>query len=314
MKIQYVCREEKEVVKLLEFVNLMEARSLGIIEDEQQMEEFWYSSQWVLEPVLQGIRYQCLIDDNNELKFLGKRKDYKQDNSAHFLTGLIEEIKSLNLPKNSLLEGCLTFGNNQQKAYQFLKSQTEIEEDYEFYFSDIMYLDNKELFLMPLFTRLSKLASLITEKKIVKLQKGYTANKKQVYSELKDSVKVFLFKDLESVYTFRQSMSWRILKIPVSFFMTIMGFVENKEDEKFRSMVMALEGGQLKDSVMTKIMNIPVHSNEDRLFLYKSKQDLLGKVFEFLASERTKKGKFQETRFLKIRDDKKPDDCIWEGI
>jgi ATP-dependent DNA ligase len=295
---------------MIEFVNLMEARSLVAL--EEKMDEYWYSDNWTMEPIYQGIRYQCLIDDTGELKFLGKKKDYKE-NSMYLLTELIEEIKSYNLPKNSLFEGYLTFGNDQQKAYQFLKSNeiNEISKNLEFYFTDIIYLENKEFFLMPLFDRRSRLISLIQDKKLVKIQKSYTTNKKDKFEELKDSIKVFLFKDLESIYAFKQSMSWRIFKRPKSFFMIVTGFVENNKDEQYKGMVMALEGGQFKGGQIIKIMNVPVHSNDSRRYLYNSKKEILGQVFEFLALEKTKKGKFQETRFVNIRSDLKPEKCIY---
>jgi ATP-dependent DNA ligase len=296
---------------MIEFVDLMQARSLVVL--EEKMDEYWYSDNWVMEPIYQGIRYQCLVDDSRELKFLGKKKDCKE-NSVYLLTELIEEIKSFNLPKNSLFEGYLTFNNDQQKAYQFLKSNTidDLYKDFEFYFTDVIYLENKELFLLPLFDRRSRLTSLIQDKKLVKLQKSYTSNKKDKFEELRDKIKVFLFKELESTYTFKQSMSWRIFKLPKSFFMIVTGFIEN-DNEQYKGMVMALEGSQYKDGQITKIMNVPVHRNDSRHFLYNSRKEIIGKVFEFLALEKTKKGKFQETRFVDMRNDFNPEECIWEG-
>jgi ATP-dependent DNA ligase len=302
-------RREK---RMIEFVDLMESRSLGILEDEQDMDEFWFSDQWLMEPIYVGIRYQCLIDDDNTLKFLGKRKNYKQQNSMYLLTDLIEEIKSYSLPKNTLFEGYLTFSNDQQKVFRFLKSSSFNEscQDVEFYLTDLIYFDNKALFDLPLFDRRSRLHSFISNKKIVKLQEGHSSKKKEIYSRLKDEFKIFLFKDLESPYTFNQSMSWRILKTPKSFYMVVLGFVEN-DDEKFRGMVLALEGGQFKNGKLIKIMNVPVHSTNSRIYLCKEKQKVLGKVFEILALEDAKGGKYQESRFVKIREDKKQEECIY---
>jgi ATP-dependent DNA ligase len=298
---------------MLEFVDLMEARSLGIQEDEQSMDKFWFSSQWILEPIYVGIRYQCLLDDEGEVKFLGKKQTYNQQNSMYLLTDLIQEIKNSKLPANTLFEGYITFNNDQQKAYKFIKSNVvddEMLKDFVFYVTDLIYLDNKGIFDLPLFERRSKLKSLVTEGKLVKLQKGYTLKKKEVYSSLKNDFKVFLFKDLESHYSFKQSMAWRILKTPKSFFMTILGFVEN-DSEKFNGMVMALEGGQVVDGQIKKIMNVPVHSEDNRIWLYNSKCDLMGKVFEINALDGAKKGKYQETRFVRIRNDKKQNDCVF---
>lgn len=296
---------------MIEFVNLMEARNLGIKEDLQDIDVFWCSDQWSMEPIKLGIRYQCLVDENGELNFLGKKKEYKES-SVHLLKDLVNEIKGYSLPKNSLFEGYLTFGNNQQKAYQFLKSneiKDDIYKDLEFYFSDVIFLKNKGVFDLPLFERVSRLKSLISDRKFVKLQQSYVRNKQSVYSSLKNDFKVFLFKNLESIYSFNQSTSWRILKTPISFFMVIMGFVEN-DCEKYRNMVMALEGGLYKDGKIVKIMNIPVHSNQNKIYIYSKKQELLGKVFEFLASEKTVKGKYQEARFFRIREDIKPEECF----
>lgn len=290
----------------------MEGRSLGILEDDQDMDEYWYSDNWIMEPISVGVRIQCHVDENEALGFLGKRKDYKRKETIYQLTEIIKDIKDCKLPKNTLFEGYITFDNDQQKVYKFLKSET-LEDDCKnatFYVTDLMYLDDQPVFDMPLFDRRSKLKSLITESKTLKLQTGYTTRKKNVYLDMKDKFKVFIFKDLESIYTFNQSMFWRILKTPQSFFMSIMGFVES-DDEKFRNMVMALKGGQIKDGMMTKIMNIPVHSNDNRIFLNNSKSEILGKVFEILALEKTKEGKYSEARFLKLRNDKALEDCIF---
>ena len=41
------------------------------------------------------------------------------------------------------------------------------------------------------------------------------------------------------------------------------------------------------------------------------KQELLGSVFEFLSLESARKGKYQETRFLALRKDIKPEQCLY---
>lgn len=295
---------------MINFVDLMEARSLGVQEDEQAMDKYWYSSQWIMEPIYMGIRYQCLIDEKNEIKFLGKKKTYSQQNSMYLLNNLMLEIKNLKLPTNTLFEGYLTFNNDQQKAYSFLKSNTFEDNDLQFFITDLIYLDNKPVFDFTLFDRKHKLQTLVNDSNFIKLQKGYVSKKKETYSSLKDQFKIFLFKDLESLYSFRQSMSWRILKTPKQFFMTVLGFVEN-EKEEYKNMVLALEGGQIRNGKITKIMNIPVHSDESRLYLFKRKQQILGKVFEFFSLDNAKNGKYQETRFIRMRDDKKQEDCIF---
>jgi ATP-dependent DNA ligase len=254
-----------------------------------------------------------LIDEAGEPQFFGKKKSYRKNRMA-YLTNLTKEIKSYNLPKNSLFDGYITFENDQKKAFRFIKSiytdEDNFRRQFEFYFTDVIYLNNEAMFNSPLVARLQVLKNLFsTETRRVKLQKGYIVNKKEVYSQLKHEYKIFMFKDLDSVYSFKQSSYWRILKVPQTFYMVIMGFVESQE-EKFRGMVMALEGGLYKNGVLSKVMNIPVHSNENRSYLYHKKSEILGKVFEFLALDKTDKGKFDEARFVGIRDDMKSESCI----
>lgn len=299
---------------MVEFVNLMEARSVGSIDNESDQDKFWYSDQWIMEPVRLGVRYQGLVCTSGQIKFHGKQKNYKEQFKIDSLTKIVDSLKANNLPEQTLFEGYLTFENDRSKAYRFLKLG-EIDDDLaksaQFYVTDIIYHAGQDVFNLPLFDRRTILDKLFKEDELVKIQSGFTKNKKSVFEQLKNEIKVFIFKDLAAKYSFKQSTAWRIYKIPQTYFMTVMGLVES-DDPKLKKMIVALEGGQLRNNVLTKIMNVPVHGYDTRTILYNNKENLVGKVFEMLASEKdSKDDKYQEARYIKIREDKKLEDCIY---
>jgi len=300
---------------MIDFVNLMEARSLGATVSESDEDKFWYSDQWIMEPMYQGIRYQGLVDASGNLRFLGKRKEYKQHDRFLSLTQICNDVESNKLPSQTLFEGYLTFNNNKIEAYRFLKldkPDVNLVNSAQFYLTDIIYLSGNDVFNLPLFDRKKLLQKVFKETSVVKIQQGYTKNKRKIFEELKKEIKVYLFKNLGAQYNFRQSLSSRIYKIPETYFMVVMGYVENKEDDELKNMIVALEGGQLKNGKLVKITNVPVHNNDSRIRLYNQRDKLIGKIFEILATEKTDQDeKYQEARYINMRDDKKLEDCIF---
>lgn len=297
---------------MIDFVDLMEPRSLIIEQDDQ--EKFWYSDQWIMEPTYHGIRYQGLVYAPRKIKFHGKKKEYKLQNKFEKLNNIIDSINLSNLPEQTLFEGYLTFNNDKTKAFRFIKLDDiddELVSIAKFFITDIIYYSGKDYFNMTLFDRLSLLSKIFIETDNVKMQPKYSSNKKNVYCSLKDRVNVFVFKDLISMYTFKPTLSWRIYTIPYSYFMVIMDVVESNI-VKFKNMAVSIKGGLLKNGKLVHIMNIPIHNNEDRINLFKNRERLKGKVFEFLASEKSEKTeKYQEARFLKVREDLDFNSCIY---
>lgn len=300
----------------INFVDLMEARSLGAVDSEKDQDKFWYSDQWIMEPVYQGIRYQGLVYTPGQIRFHGKKKEYKPQNKIEKLTSIMSILQSINLPEQTLFEGYLTFKNDRTRAFRFLKLD-ELDEDLksnaQFYITDIIYHTGRDIYNLPLIERQSVLKKLFERAHgdYVLIQHGFFKNKKQVFDSLRDEVKVFLFKDLAAKYTFKQSSSSRIYKVPQSYYMVVMGIVESP-DPRLKKMVVAIEGGQLKNGQLIKIMNIPVHGSDVRVVLYNNKDKIQGKIFEFLATEKVDDGdKYQEARFVQMRDDKKLEDCIF---
>lgn len=292
----------------------MEARSLGSIDSEKDLDRFWYSDQWIMEPVQLGVRYQCLVYEKGKIRFHGKRKKYTQQDKLQSITKIVDSINLNNLPEQTLFEGYLTFDNDRTKSYRFLKLEhidQELIDSANFYVTDIIYHAGNDVFNLPLFDRKNIINKIFVEDEVLKIQQGYTKEKIQTYDRLKDQIQVFIFKDLAARYSFKQSLACRIYKIPLTYFMIVMGFVESP-DPRLKKMVVAIEGGQLKEDELVKIMNIPVHSNDMRVVLYNNKDKFMGKVFEFLASEKSdKEDKYQEARFVKMREDKKLEDCIF---
>jgi len=297
---------------MIEFVDLMQGRSVSI-DNQKDEEKFWFSEQWLMEPVQFGVRFQCVVDDKGDFCFHGKKKNYKKEYNLDNAQELIRDLKSFHLPKNTLFEGYLSFDNDPKEVYKFLNSNELNTEKLNLFVTDIIYNDSKDVFNLPLFDRKKILSSLFSDTKYITVQKGYVKEKKKVFETSKDKIKTFLFKDLEALYSFNQTVSCRIYKCPVSYFMVVLDYIENNDNEKFKNMIVALEGGQLKNNELVSIMNVPVHGNNSRISLYKTRDVLKGQVFELLAAEKQEdEEKYQEARFLQMRLDKTENDCVFQ--
>jgi len=301
----------KKKENMIDFVDLMSCKSLGPIESEKDTDMYWCSDQWIMEPIYLGTRFQCLIDSSNKYKFLGKKKKYKLTDKFDKFSKLINELKSNDIAQNTLFEGYLTFNNDAKDVFKFLNSNHVDEKLINsscLYITDIIYYDNRDVFNMSLFDRKKMLNKIFEDSENVKLQQGYTKDKKKIYEDIKNEFEIFLFKDLESVYKFHYTVACRIYKAPKQYFMVVMGCVV--KDGK--NMVVALEGGQFRQGELFKIMNVPVHGNEKRYELFRKKDEIVGKVFEFLANDRgIQEEKYLDSRFVSIREDKKIEDCIF---
>jgi ATP-dependent DNA ligase len=301
---------------MIDFVDLMEGRSLGSMDSEADQDKFWFSDQWIMEPIYAGIRFQGLVDTSGKIKFHGKQKQYKQQDKVQALSNIVQSLENCKLPDETLFEGYLTFNNNKTEAYRFLKLENldqRLIDDAQFYVTDIIYYAGRDVFSLSLFDRKSIIKKIFKETDYLKVQQYFSVDKRNVFREFeRQQIKTFLFKDLAAQYKFKQSVVCRIFTVPKQYFMVVMGYVENKEKEELKNMVVALEGGQLKSGQLTKIMNVPVHSNDSRIILFNNKDKIQGKVFEILASEKTEKDvKYQEARFICMRDDKKLEDCVF---
>jgi hypothetical protein len=76
-------------------------------------------------------------------------------------------------------------------------------------------------------------------------------------------------------------------------------------------MVMALEAGQFRENQLVRIMNVPVHANDDRVYFFKHKNQLVNSVFEILALSKTTDGKYEDARFLRMRPDITIQSCVF---
>jgi hypothetical protein len=296
----------------IDFVDLMDGRSICFYENEEQMSDFWYSDKWILEPTYHSRRIQFLINDN--ITFWGKKKKYQAPNLQNKINHIITELASLRLKPGTLLDGNLTFENVSENdsglltsffQYNDVSMAENLQQQYtriKFYITDIIYNENKSCNDLSLFDRKRILNKLIKQDlQYIKIQPIINKKKYEYFKENKKNIKIFIFKDIDSMYDFRTSSSWKIFKEPTTYYMKISGFIDGK-NETHKNMVVALEGSQYKNNVMSKIMNIPVNSSSDMEYFFKHKNELFGKIFEIKAFEKLNQ-KYQEARFHRIRND-----------
>jgi hypothetical protein len=297
----------------------MEGRSICYHSNEQEMEQFWYSDQWVFEPTLQGRRIQCLINENREISFWGKKTSYVKPNLDNKIEHIISDLRKLNFPPNTLLDGYFSIDNNPSALMQFFQfNSTEMTDKLQlehgkivYYLTDVIFNNNKDLSFFPLFDRKRALQSLIKENlQFVKIQDSICKAKYENFTQCRDSIQIFTFKNIESLYEFKISSSWKIFKEPLPYFMVLTGFIDGKTDNR-QNMVVAFEGSQYRNNVLTKIMNIPVNNTDDMAYCYHNKQKFLSKIFEIKAFEKLK-NKYSEARFYCMRNDLSDNVCIFD--
>jgi len=138
---------------MIQFVNLMEPTQLD--PNDEKMDMYWESNEFILEPIEEGRRYQCLISENN-VAFSTKKERSKKGLIDDKVPEIIENLKTI-IPQNSLLDGYLTTGNYNE-TLRILESKTETSLELQkkhhlkFIIMDVIYWNNEQL-AHPFFDR-----------------------------------------------------------------------------------------------------------------------------------------------------------------
>lgn len=294
---------------MLEFVNLMEGVPIKLKPENERMDAFWKSDEWVLEPIEKGKRYQCLITDI--IEFSSSKQDSHPKSIQDKIPYIIEELKKL--PKNSLLDGYITC-YDYEKTLQVL--ETNIEGSLElqkqsgklnFVIMDVIYLNGKTIFDLPLFDRRKFVEKI--KGNYLKPIDNFFNTKYEIYEKIKNSYDAFYFKSLDSVYFFRKSRKWRVLKELKTYFCIILDIIEGKG--KYKNVCGSLEVGQFKNCKLTKITNISGMNMDDRILFFEEKKKFINKIIEIKVLKKTENN-FIEAIFSKLRNDKTQEDCVFE--
>ena len=290
----------------IDFIEFMEGSPITFEPEHPKMDMYWQSDQWILEPVVRGRRYQCLINDGS-VSFSSRHGEAAiNDKIPHIVNEIIKII-----PDGSLVDGIISAGDDTLKILESSVEKSlnlQIDKPLQFIIYDVLYWDCKICLDFPLFDRKKKF-EFIGNSGNVKVSKSFIKDKYKIYQSLKNDYDAFYFRDLDFENVGRTSSRWKIYKELQSFFAIIIDVLEGKG--KFENMCGALEVGQFKKGKMTHITNVSGMTNDDRIRFFEDKKQFIGKIIEIKALRKTKSN-FIEARFSKLRDDKVPQDCVFE--
>jgi len=294
----------------MNFVDLMVGRSIKPDISFEKMQELWYSEQYILEPIQNGKRYQCLITDSIDWNTLNANNTPKSiRNKIIHVINKIEEI----FPKDTLLDGYISCGDY-SKTMQILESSdekaNEIQRNEQLFLKyeimDIIYIGGYYLFNFPLFERKRRLKEI--EGDYISIVNYVSRNKKEILEQWKNEYNSFYFKDLASEYVFGNSSKWKIYKEPQIFYGVIMNIIEGRG--KYKNMAGSLEIGMYVDGELKKITNIGGMNTDQRVLFFHNSSDYIGKIVEIKALEKSKNN-LLEARFENLAEDKTRNDCIF---
>lgn len=296
---------------MVDFENLMEALPLRFDYDDERAEEYWYSNEFLLEPIYDGKRLQCLIDENNNVSFKTLYKDSVRRVLDDKFPNLIKELKLL--PKNTLLDGYLSCGSFDETMVLLERDFENIEDNENrfntsFIVMDMIYHNDEEIYWQPLFNRKEIISRLIGFD-YIKIIDSYYDLKKEKFEEIKnENKKGFYFKDLGSEYLFKRSNRWIDFKVTYRYFAIVTDIIEG--NGKWQDMCGSLEISQFKDGKLEKITNIGGISMDERIEIFQEKEKYLNKVVEIKSTDKNDKT-YIDASFIRFRDDVKAEECVF---
>ena len=300
------------MIEEISFVNLMDGTLIKHDVDDPEMEEFWESNEWILEPIERGRRYQCLIQ-NNEIRFCSKLEERKTRIIEPKIQCIINELKNIKLTNGTLIDGYITSfdSKNTTRALELpVDKSLEFQKENKLFFivNDIIYNNGETTYDLPLFERKEILIKSMCEDEHIKITNFFYDKKYEEYQKSKEKYDSFFFKNLDSEYVFKQSNRWRLLKKSQIYFAVILDIIPGQG--KLENMCGALKIGQYKDNKLIEITNVSGLDNDERVMFFQDKDKYVGKVIEIRAFEKTESN-YKEARFVQLREDKKPEECIF---
>ena len=184
------------------------------------------------------------------------------------------------------------------------------------YVFDVLRVGDQDLCDSPLGARLIHLAVLEPQfqSKYIHILPWVTtkAEKHKLYeSVLARGGEGIMLKRIDATYVRggRPANNWYKVKKSSTFDCVVMGFTRGKG--KYNSTIGAVVFGQYVDGKLTELGQASGMSDEIRLRMSAHPGQFLGKVVLIQGMERLRSGAIRHPRFITMRDDKRPTDCIW---
>lgn len=307
---------------MVDFVKLTDPKIL----QPEKSDSFFEDSSWILEPKVNGRRIQCLIKSPNEIQFAGRYAREGNENISAFswkFSRICEELRSLELPNNTLFDGEVHLpGRPVSLTMQMINSDVDesirLQERngcLQYVIFDLLALNGELLLDKTLLARRAKLIKNVKQSlfnvKVIK-QFESTNEKQKEWKKILDSdseEKGVVFKFQESEYECNRSKWWRKLKKTETYDGVILDYkLHNKYPEEF---IVSIEVGQYRRGRLIKVASIGGLTQEEAADFRSKMQFYKGKVIQFRSESKTSSS-YKTPRFDRIRNDKQPQNCIWE--
>jgi ATP-dependent DNA ligase len=304
--------------------------------DEWFMGKVWNDWNWIAEKKFDGGRYQVLVE-GNDIKIFSRRVWVERTGNVPHV---IEDIKKLNLPSGTILDGEMIHPTDFNSVISIMNSlpanALAVQEKIglvEFKVFDIPIYKGEEVKL-KLVDRKKLLEKLFDNKHLnyVELIKGTVENKKEYFDYIiDDGGEGVILKNLNSEYMIGEdesyrSSAWIKVKKLSTYDCVVIGGEEGKG--KYLGSLGALRIAQYRNGKLTDIGSVSGMNDKQRDAWWKKINEnkfnatiINGKkyvqlnpkaywIIEIEAQEKAKNA-YRFPRFLHERSDKKLEECVW---
>jgi bifunctional non-homologous end joining protein LigD len=273
-----------------------------------------YNGEYIFEPKIDG--YRALCYKNSDLKFLSRNGN-----------NLTLDFPELQLPKLIKAESAVLDGEiviyNQKGMPDFGLIQNRKNRSLKAFYVvfDILMLDGEDVTALPLEKRKLILEKVVSDKENFQII-FFTEDGELLLNEIKKkNVEGMIAKKKDSVYEQGRSSSWIKMKLSKTADCVIIGYSSLKKD------ISSLLLGLYRDGKFIYVGKVGTGFNERNLpeirerlegiVTEKDRHIIWVKpevVCEIKFLEMTKDGRFRAPVYLRLRSDKKPEECDFEQI
>jgi bifunctional non-homologous end joining protein LigD len=273
-----------------------------------------YNGEYIFEPKIDG--YRALCYKNSDLKFLSRNGN-----------NLTLDFPELQLPKLIKAESAVLDGEiviyNQKGMPDFGLIQNRKNRSLKAFFVvfDILMLDGEDVTALPLEKRKLILEKVVSDKENFQII-FFTEDGELLLNEIKKkNVEGMIAKKKDSVYEQGRSSSWIKIKINKTADCVIIGYSSLKKD------ISSLLLGLYKNGKLIYVGKVGTGFNERNLPEIRERLEGIVTdrdrhvswvkpevVCEIKFLEMTKDGRFRAPVYLRLRSDKKPEECDFEQI
>lgn len=302
------------------------------------VDEAFSNPEWLFETKWDGVRAVCFIK-NGKARFVSRNQN---ELTAQYpeLANIAKSIRGSNV----ILDGeIVALDENGISRFQLLqrrlgrKNAGEISRlvastRIAFYVFDLLYLDGFDLMGCKLIERKARLEAIMKDSKNIRYSDHIIGEGKKLYKAVaKVPLEGIMAKRLESTYVQRRSADWLKIKVIQQSEVVIGGYTEPRNSrEYFGALVVGLyrdgklhyvahTGGGFNQQTLAQTYKLmqPLKTN-DSPFVVKPKTNEAVQwvkpklVAQVKFSEWTADERMRQPVFLGLRQDKKPQECVFE--